>query len=360
MRLNKLKVVSILGASLLLVSCSESHPDIERFEITVLDSTNGVVKANKETAIENELVSLSIESNYGYVLDSIAVNDKLIQGTSFKMPAADVTIKVTFELGVYDLTIAESPYGVISASKESATYGDSISLECQTFGNYVLDHYEINGETIDGNRFRMPGEDSIVEGVFKKAIDEYEASFVVYGGGVGASSFWKFAYDDNGINIGVQVRDRYICNRDYISDPGYRDNIEFILSNKSDEQGWRIDNSTKVLISCDGDYFIQKASTGTSWGFTMSPSKEDFTFSAELKSKEEGGYDGYDVHAFISYEFMNTDKEKGLGNLTISMAQRNSMFYNATNWDFYREDNCLWESAKTHHIIDENGNLIAR
>ena len=353
-------VLLLIPFSLLITSCNETHPSLKTYKITILDSTNGKVVTDKEEAIENELVSLTPQGNYGYEVDTIKVNGEEIDGYEFKMPASDVEIEATFIVGEYDISIKESPYGIIISSLESAKYGERVTLDYEQIGNYVLDHFLVNGEEIDGYNFLMPGEDAIIEGVYKEAIKDYAASFTVYGGGVGSSSYWSFEYDDNGININVKVIDRYICDVNYIQDPGYRDNIEFIISNRSDDEYWSINNSTKVLISCDGGTYVQKAQTSTSWGYNMIPSSSDFTYNTDLRNSKEDGYDGYEVNAFLSYDFMNITKEDALGNFSISMAQRNSMFYNATNWDFYRNDNSLWENVNTHHIIGEDGKLIGR
>ena len=58
---------------------------------------NGEVKA-PESAIHGEKVVLEVKAKEGYELESITVNGKKIEGTSFEMPDEDVTIVATFKL----------------------------------------------------------------------------------------------------------------------------------------------------------------------------------------------------------------------------------------------------------------------
>ena len=153
-------VLLLIPFSLLITSCNETHPSLKTYKITILDSTNGKVVTDKEEAIENELVSLTPQGNYGYEVDTIKVNGEEIDGYEFKMPASDVEIEATFIVGEYDISIKESPYGIITSSLESAKYGERVTLDYEQIGNYVLDHFLVNGEEIDGYNFLMPGEDA--------------------------------------------------------------------------------------------------------------------------------------------------------------------------------------------------------
>ena len=69
------------------------------YTITVADMANGTVEASKSTARAGEIVSLTVKPFAGYQLQigSLKANGQVIPGTSFTMPAQDVTITAVFE-----------------------------------------------------------------------------------------------------------------------------------------------------------------------------------------------------------------------------------------------------------------------
>ncbi len=69
-----------------------------KYAVTVATNIqNGTVEADKLTAAKDELVTLTVKPAVGYELDSISVNGTPISGTTFPMPAANVTITATFK-----------------------------------------------------------------------------------------------------------------------------------------------------------------------------------------------------------------------------------------------------------------------
>ncbi|WP_242618432.1 SpaA isopeptide-forming pilin-related protein [Anaerococcus vaginimassiliensis] len=70
------------------------------FTITVDQATNGSVIANKQSAKENEEVTLTVKADEGYELDKLLVNGKPVEVTNdthtFKMPKGNVVISATF------------------------------------------------------------------------------------------------------------------------------------------------------------------------------------------------------------------------------------------------------------------------
>lgn len=71
------------------------------FNITVNQAQNGSVSANKQSAKENEEVSLTVTPDKGYLLDQLLVNGKPVEinnGTyTFNMPKENVVISATFK-----------------------------------------------------------------------------------------------------------------------------------------------------------------------------------------------------------------------------------------------------------------------
>ena len=71
------------------------------FTITVDQATNGSVIANKQSAKENEEVTLTVKADEGYELDKLLVNGKPVEVTNdtyrFNMPKENVVISATFK-----------------------------------------------------------------------------------------------------------------------------------------------------------------------------------------------------------------------------------------------------------------------
>ena len=70
------------------------------FNITVNQSKNGSVNADKQSAKENEKVTLTVSPDKGYLLDQLLVDGKPVEVTdgtyTFTMPKANVTVSATF------------------------------------------------------------------------------------------------------------------------------------------------------------------------------------------------------------------------------------------------------------------------
>ena len=101
------------------------------YTVTVADTPNGTVTADKTTAAAGETVTLTITPDNGYEVLAVAVsdanNDQIpVTNNSFIMPAADVTVIVQFKekttpqpaAGKYTVT-----YDANNGSGETKTYG---------------------------------------------------------------------------------------------------------------------------------------------------------------------------------------------------------------------------------------------
>lgn len=68
--------------------------------ITINKSANGTVTADKETAVKDDIVTLTVTPNSGYKLDTLTVKagdtDITVTDNKFTMPDADVTVTATF------------------------------------------------------------------------------------------------------------------------------------------------------------------------------------------------------------------------------------------------------------------------
>lgn len=344
---------------LLNVSCSTNDDPRTYYNINIENNNElGTIICSKLKALKNEKIEINIEENEGYKIEKLFLDDTLLEEMYFIMPDHDVTLKTQYIEGTYEINIEANEYGLLETDKSFAKMGETVKISFDNKSTYKIENLYVNEEIIDGFEFTMPGKDITISASYINSIKDTNNSLTVYGGGVEATSYWYFNYLDNGIQIDVDVIDRYICDSKYKSDPGYRDNIEFILSKNGNTSGYDIENTIKVLISCDNDFYFQKANTSSSWSPSFYPPSNDFNSTTSICKKENNdGYDGYKVSCFVSYNILNTTKEEILNNLRINFASRNSMFNNATNWKYFDYFGSNWEDIATFPILKENNIL---
>ncbi len=106
------------------------------YTITIAESENGEVTADKAEAAEGETVTLTIKPDEGYELDQLSVmcdNDavNVTENNTFVMPAGDVTVTATFKAIDFNLTINPAGgtyYKVISAAISAENMPEYASL----------------------------------------------------------------------------------------------------------------------------------------------------------------------------------------------------------------------------------------
>lgn len=140
---------------------------VNNYTITVSETSNGSVSAANTSANYGEVIQLTVSPDAGYKIDTIKVNGSPISGNSFTMPAEDVVIEAVFEKLNYTVTINYAPNGIVSASKNTANYGDAIVLTITPDSGYELDYIKINGDVIEDPSFVMPAGDVTVDVGFK-------------------------------------------------------------------------------------------------------------------------------------------------------------------------------------------------
>ncbi len=150
------------------------------YTITVTQPQNGTVSASAATASMGELITLAIAPEAGYEVDQITVvygeNNTPVEVTDnqFTMPAGNVTVTVTFKAVEYTITPETCENGSVTADKEKATAGTTVTLTATAAEGYEVDkfYYKV-GETqtvLEGNTFTMPASDVTVGATFKKSI----------------------------------------------------------------------------------------------------------------------------------------------------------------------------------------------
>lgn len=140
---------------------------VNNYTITVSETSNGSVSAANTSANYGEVIQLTVSPDADYKIDTIKVNGSPISGNSFTMPAEDVVIEAVFEKINYTVTINYAPNGIVSASKNTANYGDEIVLTITPDSGYELDYIKINGDVIEDPSFVMPAGDVTVDVGFK-------------------------------------------------------------------------------------------------------------------------------------------------------------------------------------------------
>lgn len=149
------------------------------YDITVGESTNGTVAADKTQSIAGKQVSLTVTPDYGYELDTLFVNSENVAANvaegayTFTMPESNVTISATFKLkeGYHTITLNVTPEGTafVSDGKHVAKKGDAVSIGATA--NYRLVSKTVtdqNGDSVNYGgsvywlNFNMPDSDVTV------------------------------------------------------------------------------------------------------------------------------------------------------------------------------------------------------
>jgi uncharacterized repeat protein (TIGR02543 family) len=129
---------------------------------------NGTVTPSKAVAAMGETIMLTVTPAEGYQTVSVTVNGAAIEGTTFEMPAENVTVSATFEPKEYTITIDSAIVnGTVIPDKEKATAGETVTLTVTPAEGYQTVSVTFNGEAVEGNTFEMPANDVTVSATFE-------------------------------------------------------------------------------------------------------------------------------------------------------------------------------------------------
>ena len=143
-------------------------------------SANGSDPQDSCQAAKGTTVTIFVLPNEGYEIDTLAAsaggNELTINGSSFAMPEADVTVSATFKpvIKTYTVAIGTMTGGSVTASPEtSVAAGTTVTLNPTADSGYVLDSLTVkdasgNDVLAQRNAFAMPQSDVTVTAVFKK------------------------------------------------------------------------------------------------------------------------------------------------------------------------------------------------
>jgi hypothetical protein len=149
-----------------------------KYAVTVNSSTGGTVTTDKDKAIHNDTITLTVIPKPGKQLKSLKYNDTTITLTdgkySFYMPESDVTVSVEFEDITYPVNIVNGiTGGTVSASPSTAAEGTTVTISVTSDDEYQLVRNSLkvnNGAVTVGadNKFTMPSNDVTITAQFEK------------------------------------------------------------------------------------------------------------------------------------------------------------------------------------------------
>jgi hypothetical protein len=182
----KMKHSFVVGAAALVIAlffsaCSNPNNPETNYTVTIATLTNGSVTAAPQSGPEGTTIVLTVEPDAGYrqKADSLKYNngsaDAAITGTSFALPAANVTVSAEFELipANYNVIIAALTNGNVTAAPQSGPQGTTIVLTVEPDAGYRLkaDSLKYNDGSVDvpitGTSFVMPDANVTVSAEFE-------------------------------------------------------------------------------------------------------------------------------------------------------------------------------------------------
>ena len=148
-----------------------------QYTITVNPSEHGTVTA-PATAEYGQEVTLTVTPDAHYMLESLSVaytngNPVTVTDNKFTMPAANVVVNATFKPLTYNITVAPTEHGTVTAP-ESAAYGSEVTVSVAPEEAYELETltYTVDGGQpvpIENGKFTMPGGNVTITATFKPA-----------------------------------------------------------------------------------------------------------------------------------------------------------------------------------------------
>lgn len=162
--------------------------DAVNYEITIADTENGTVTADKSAATVGETVTLTVTPEETYWLLSLTVTDEdgnevPVSDGSFTMPACGVTVSASFS-NAYKISVETSEHGVVVSDKQAALAGDTVTLTvtpdegCELASMIATDSSGTQLDLTAGEdgtyTFPMPASDVTVTPVFDVLLVEYD------------------------------------------------------------------------------------------------------------------------------------------------------------------------------------------
>lgn len=301
--------------------------DSPRYTITVNETENGEITASATEAKEGDEITLTATPDSGYRLDELSINGSLVladlsEGNTytFTMPDENVVVDGTFvstDVPVsYYITIDSGENGTVSADKERAAAGETVTLTVTPDWGYELDSLKVDGtETaVTGGvaTFVMPSanvqvaatfvqSDVTVESIPAETAFEINAKALA---GSSAASSWVVTFEENSLKVEVYVKDETVKAGDAVA--AYFGNGGF-------EGATLSANNHGIKIASTG---IVTGYTGTDSSYTEG--QTDITASLVPWGEEQGTVDGYKATIVAPYSAIGfTDMAAAKGSVTV-------------------------------------------
>ena len=114
----------------------EEPPAPTTYDITITTPENGTITVDKEKAAAGETITVSATPAEGYELEAITINGEAIEGNTFVMPAAAVTIAATFKKK--EIAPAGTPKIYIEDFSIEAGATKKVNIDLDQAGNTLL------------------------------------------------------------------------------------------------------------------------------------------------------------------------------------------------------------------------------
>lgn len=143
-KLNSIIVLLLLCACCIgLTACNDASVNIDYYDILVDRCENGTVyvasKGNSVIkATAGETLFVTAVPDTGYKLDEVFINGVKQSEVRFTMPRGDVNVKATFVAVGGSISVVQSDNGTISVDKQTANYGDTITVTVKPATGYKL------------------------------------------------------------------------------------------------------------------------------------------------------------------------------------------------------------------------------
>jgi hypothetical protein len=150
------------------------------YTVSIAPLINGNITAEPQYGLEGTVIALAIQPNTDYRLKAGTLKyndgtDHAISGTSFILPAANVTVSAEFETN-YTVSIGALINGNITAEPQNGPAGTTITLTIQPNSSFrlkanTLKYNDGADHTISGNSFILPAANVTVSAEFEAVIN---------------------------------------------------------------------------------------------------------------------------------------------------------------------------------------------
>lgn len=153
--------------------------EFERFAflVTVVKPAHGTILAPHQSVPAGSPVALDVRPDLGYRLKagSLKVNGVAIAGTTFTMPAREVTVTAEFEQYLFWITILPMNHGTLVAPTGPLEPGTQVILTVMPSEGYQLasGSIKLNGTRITGTSFLMPDYNVSISAEFELVLNAF-------------------------------------------------------------------------------------------------------------------------------------------------------------------------------------------